>query len=317
MVKVQSVNSSVLCKIFSVLPGRYRRAYDNLKNEERQKVTEIRIRENRPCSFTLSEKTVIMTDNYGEIIKSTSREIEEIVLSLCGGSLYNFTEQIKCGYIPFYGTRVGVSGDGFYEGKEYKGFLRITSLNIRIPRFFLDTAREFSEFVFKEGIENTLGVLVISPPGLGKTTFLRSLAMNMSRLQDGKRAAKRVCLVDEREELYNKTYFESCVCDVISGVEKVQGIEMATRSMSPEIIVCDEIGNEQETKLLKHASNCGCYIAASVHGRSLEDVMRKKHFRNLFRDGIFKTAYILNRENENVIGKTIFIKDDIENIYRC
>lgn len=312
MIKVQSVNTCVLSKIFSVLPLKYRIAYENLKSEERARLFEIRIREDKPCSFTVSGKTVVMTDTFGKIIKSTQQEIEEIVLSLCGGSLYNFTQQIKCGYIPFYGTRVGVSGDGYYEGDEYRGLLKITSLNIRIPRFFLDTAREFSEFVFLEGIENTLGVLVISPPGCGKTTFLRSLAMNISKIQNGKRAPKRVCLIDEREELYNKTYFESCVCDVISGVSKIQGIEMTTRSMSPEIIVCDEIGNEQEAKLLRNASNCGCYIAASVHGTCLEDVLCKKHFRNLIRDGVFKTAHVLNFENESVIGKTVFLKDIIK-----
>lgn len=317
MVKVQSVKSSILYKIFSVLPEKYRIAYENLKYDEKLKVTEIRIREGRPCSFTVAENTVVMTDNSGEILKSTQQEIDRIVMSLCEGSLYNFTEQIKCGYIPFCGTRIGVSGDGFYDGKEYKGFLKITSLNIRVPRFFLDTAREFSEYVFKEGVENTLGTLVISPPGCGKTTFLRSFAMNMSRLQQKKGIPKRVCLIDEREELYNKAYFETCVCDVISGVAKIHGIEMATRSMSPEIIVCDEIGNEQETKLLKYAANCGCYIIASAHGRSLEEIMQKKHFGNLFRDGIFKTAYILNREKENITGRTVLLKDYAVNKQGC
>ena len=129
---------------------------------------------------------------------------------------------------------------------------------------------------------------------MGKTTFLRALAAGLSDYSENG-FGKRVCIIDERGELYNRKKLLSGFCDVISGIPKLKAIEMVTRTMSPQVIVFDEIGNEGEAELLCSAYSGGIYIAASVHGNSLSDVSAKNGIRKAINSGVFKTAYLMKR----------------------
>ena len=80
------------------------------------------------------------------------------------------------------------------------------------------------------------------PPGVGKTTLLRSLA---GILASGERAV-RVSVIDTRGELgYSLGDANLCI-DMLSGYPKHIGISIAARTLSPQVIICDEIGSRAE-----------------------------------------------------------------------
>lgn len=157
IVSIKTVERSFCDKIFDVLPERYKTAYNRLCEYERLNVTEIRIRANMPCSFTSCGRNIPMTDyEKKEVIESSSAEIEDIVIKMCEGSLYAFSEHIKNGYIPFMGTRVGLTGIASFKDGEIKSFISFSSLSIRVPKFLKDAAGNLANYISFKGIENTL-----------------------------------------------------------------------------------------------------------------------------------------------------------------
>lgn len=289
-IKAITSEKAAVYNILSALPERYRNAYYGLSENERNGITEMRIRADMPCSFTTLGRNIVMRENGGgRILVSDKKEIEAIVYRLCEGSVYSFAEHMKRGYIPFGAVRVGISGTAFFTGSKMQGFNSVSSLNIRIPRY-INTAGDMLSYIEREGIENSLGVIAISPPNCGKTTFLRSLAKGLSDTKV--KNPMRVCLIDERDELYSPDFFRPCICDVLSGIPKAEAIELATRTLSPQLIICDEIGNEAEAELLLEAVRGGVYLAASFHGTGVSELLRKKHLKGLICSGAFKTARI-------------------------
>ncbi len=305
-IKFKTVLSPFTEKILRVLPQKYTAAYLRLGEYERLKLTEIRIRANQPCSFTVENRNVPMIYNGGIII-SECDEIEMILEKICEGSVYSFADTIKNGYVPYYGTRIGVCGVGNCVDEEYVGQKSITSISIRIPGFIPNVADEFLNVALRKGIENSMGVLCVSPPNCGKTTFLRALAQGLSDIYSD--FAMRVCIIDEREEIYNRKLFENCICDVIAGMPKFLSAQNAVRTMSPQILIFDEIGDEEEAKMLCSAYSGGIYVAASVHGNGINDVMSKKYIRLAVENGVFSTLYFLSRNCGKIQGRIVDIKN--------
>ena len=134
-------------------------------------------------------------------------------------------------------------------------------------------------------------MLVLSPPGIGKTTFLRDFAASMA----GKHR-RRVVLIDTRGELYMKELFAGTLCDVLTGYPKAKGIEIATRTLSPELIVCDELGDADEARALLSAQNTGVPIAASAHAADVAALLRRPNLRLLHDSAVFELYVTLSRE---------------------
>ena len=83
----------------------------------------------------------------------------------------------------------------------------------------------------------------------GKTTFLRSAAYLLST----GREALRVGVADERDELITPE-MSACIIDRVSGCPKALAVEILTRTMSPQVIICDEIGAGGAEELLAAAN---------------------------------------------------------------
>lgn len=291
-------------KILSILPEKYTFAYGRLTENEKSCLSEIRIRAGHPCSFTALSENIVMYDENGIMIRSDSAEIALIMQKACDGSLYSRSQEIKNGYISFCGTRIGLCGSGINVEDEYVGQRSITSLSIRIPVYAPEAADIVLGYIRKNGFSDSMGILAVSPPNFGKTTFLRSLANGLSDTGT-KGFSKRVCIIDERGELYCGKCMSSCLLDVISGVPKIKALEMAIRTMSPEIVIFDEIGNERDTELLCSAFSGGVHIAASVHGNSISDIMYNKGIRTAFSKGVFRTVYLMKENAAKCPGEII------------
>lgn len=247
-------------------------------------INEIRLRTLRPASVTCGEKNIMLG------IKTTAAELSECVTELCHGSVYAYSDTIKAGYIqPGEGIRVGVCGTLAADGRAVR---EITSINIRIPHIIRGVCEQLMGICC--GAERVKSTLIYSPPGVGKTTALREIA---SRL--GGPLSRRVALIDTRGELYIPEMFSETMCDVLTGYSRAAGIEIATRTLSPEVIICDELGDSEEAAQILGCAGAGVPIIASAHASSLYELLARPNIRMLHNNRIFEGYAGLSREYVN------------------
>lgn len=247
-------------------------------------ISEIRLRVCGEASVTALGENIPL----GERVSVT--EIAECVASLCRGSVYAHMETIRNGYICTRdGIRVGVCGTLAADGRAVS---EITSVNIRIAHII----RGVCEYLLKLCYEppSIKSLLIYSPPGIGKTTVLRELAVRL-----GGELSRRVAVIDTRGELYIEKMFSGTMCDILSGYPRAHGIGIATRTLSPEVIICDELGDAEEAKQLLTAQNTGVPIIASAHASNLTGLLSRPNIRMLHDAGIFSGYVGLSRERVN------------------
>lgn len=273
---------SMLC----YLPPRISRALCSLPEELCAQANEIRLRLDSPASLTVGTKNILFDENgrvcnISSALCASESELFDCVSLLTENSLYRFDETVGRGFIPLGNKgRAGVCGEARISGGRMTGFSKITSVDLRVGRFIPSLASPLIENFRENGLR---GVLVCSPPALGKTTFLKSAAY---LLASGKGIPpKRVGVADERGELAQLGSVRGLI-DIISGVPKCEGISLLTRTMAPEIIVCDEISPD-ETEPLLEAQNTGVCLIASAHCADPSALMRRGRMKQLLEAGLF------------------------------
>ena len=238
-------------------------------------INEIRIRANRHLSLTCRGKNIMLSYFVSE------NDISECVMMLCKNSLSSYMDAIKEGYIPFDNSvRVGVCGNAVCEGNRIVNVNGIKSLNIRIPAAVYGVGRSLYNRLYERGFNDS--VVIFSPPGVGKTTLLRDISILLSRGSP----PKRVALIDSRYELCDSRVMREENIDVYSGYPKAKGIELATRTMSPEYIICDEIGYEEADSILS-VQNGGVPLIVGAHASSLERLVNSGAFAHLHKARVF------------------------------
>ncbi|MBE6538212.1 MAG: AAA family ATPase [Ruminococcaceae bacterium] len=269
--------------LLRALPSAVILDFEQVCEKTHLRAEEIRLRADRLTDFSFSGTSIL-----GES-KVSGEEIKEIFYRLCGGSVYAHADTVRKGYIRGAGgVRIGVCGRASQTGEIYD----ISSLNIRLPGSFLPNVNELSD-LFLEPIG---GMLVLSPPGVGKTTVLRALAREISG-----RCGKRVAVVDTRSELSLGLDGDDLRIDILDGYPRGEGIEIAVRTLNPDVIICDEIGSTEEAKALLSAQNCGVSVIASAHGESAEGIVKRSGISELHSAGIFKNYVILQRARESTV----------------
>ena len=284
------MNDYVFENTIDILGENIRRVISFLPYETKKQIEEIRIRKNLPLSVTLKSK-IYYVDKNGGVNKDfntayivSDEEIEKCYESICQGSVYAHTEEIKNGFITLEnGCRVGVCGK-FSES----GFLdEVTSINIRIARAVLGSANSIIE-QYKGG-----GLLIASPPLYGKTTVLRDFIRQVSK-------NLRVCVIDSRGEILAGGDL-GINCDVLRISEKAKGIEIALRTMNPDIIAFDEIGTTEELKAIEQSFHSGVDIVTTAHIGSFDELKKRKVTAEILKSGVIKNIAILpNRKGDYI-----------------
>ena len=187
---------------------------------------------------------------------------------------------------------MGVCGQMYTKNGLCERLWQISGFNIRIARQIKGCADKIIREVYSCG--NAGGLLVLSIPGTGKTTLLRD---TVRQLSDGGLSA---AIADERGEIAAcymgaPTLDVGERTDVMDMCPKAEGIRKLVRSMSPRLIVTDEIGTKEEADALLDAKNCGTVAIASAHASSVEDALRREHIRTLIEGGCFTHAAIITR----------------------
>lgn len=281
-------------------------------------VTEIRLRVNKPikiCTgknhmFLLKDGNLSDEATNDKCFIANQRHIVDTYQKICGYSVYSHQKELSGGYITIKGGhRCGLCGTAITDTKGICGMRDITSINIRVSREFKDSSLE----IFNRLTPFESGLLIIGPPASGKTTVLRDLARRISINN------KNVSIIDERGEIagaWNGIMINDIgECDVLNGYSKSKGIMNAIRSMSPDVIICDEIGSVDECSAIEEAINSGVTIIASVHCDSIEGLYQKPQGKRLIATGAFKHIVLLKGKDSPGKLKDIFlIKGDRINV---
>lgn len=250
-------------------------------------INEIRLREGQPLCVTSDGK------NLKSGRRVTKEDIDYTVRHLCSNSIYSHADTIREGFITSKsGIRAGICGKAVTDGGRITAITDISSLCIRLPRR-VPGAADIAYSLLKAH-RFSMGILVYSRPGVGKTTVLRELACLLASGND----AMRLAVIDTRCELA-AGLDELTMADVLTSYPRAKGIEIAVRTMSPQYMICDEIGNREEAAAILEASHCGVSFAASAHGGSFDEVMKSSYLRELWENGIFGICLGLRGRDEN------------------
>ena len=241
---------------------------------------EIRLRTERQSSLTTERGNVFLRTIIGRA------EMDDLVRAMCGGSLYAHRESIAAGYLTLAGgIRVGICGRASVERGEIIGIYDVTSLNIRLPGRYPRLGAPICRLL--ESLGAGEGILIYGPPGEGKTTLLRSVA---ARMASGA-APWRVAVIDTRGELGDALGGPELSVDLMTGYPRGVAMEIAVRTMNPQLILCDEIGGGEEIDEMLFAQNCGVPFVATAHADHVERLLRREGIARLHRARVFG-AYV-------------------------
>ena len=292
---------SGLKEITRQLPNGILAAINKLSDDTIDSIMEIRLRSGCPLSVNIGGMNMFVSDKDVSLLPTrnayivSEQEIEEAYLKICNYSVHTHSDEIKQGFITLKGGhRAGICGTAVYEAGEISAFRDITSINIRASRSFFGCATPLLKWALKGNL------LISGPTASGKTTKLRDLARLLSEQY------KRVVIIDSRFELCNGRRAENLgpCCDVLSGVKKSDGLDIAVRTLNPEYIILDELGSISETKGIISAMFCGVKVIASIHAGSLQELKSRPQAKLLIKSGAVDYIAQLNGINEpvNVYG---------------
>lgn len=221
-------------------------------------IYEIRLRVGRPIALETVRGRFLI-----ERIVSCE-EIAECIKSFCNYSLHSFEKELKEGYITLKGGhRAGFCGSAITKNGKFEGVKDISSINIRVAREIKDSGDFLRTVVFEE---NFKGLLICGRPMSGKTTVLRDLCRIIGDRH-------KLAVIDSRGEIaavYGGVPQNDVgmFTDVLNGYEKAEGIEIATKTLSPEYIACDEVTGCSDC--IKLCLNSGVKMIFTLHCGSMK-----------------------------------------------
>ena len=274
--------------------------FSALEDDSLDGFSELRLRAGYPVFALKKGKKVYLKERGTTLDKSkailcSENDLTETILNITEKSLYAFNDRLKQGFLTTKdGVRVGVCGECVSDNGNILTIKKFTSLNVRIPHEIKDCSAYIFNKILSKNIYNTL---IISPPAKGKTTILKDLARKINDFTD-----KSILIIDERGE------FSSIVgenIDTIRCSDKVYALNLGVRSMSPQVVITDELQTENDWKCVEFAATDGVKIIASCHGKSIEDVKNKPFFNGK----VFERYVVLDAVKSAGTVKEIFDMD--------
>ncbi len=277
---------------------------------------EIRLRTDRPVILQLGHRECFLrrdggfTERRGEALCVSAAQIEAILKHICQYSVYAFEEELRQGFLTVPGGhRVGVAGQVVLDQDgRIRTLKHISCLNIRIAHEVRGAADKALPFLYQDG--RFLSGMIVSPPGCGKTTMLRDIVRQVS---DGNAygAGRCVGVVDERSEIagcylgvaQNDVGIRT---DVLDGCPKAAGMMMLIRSMAPQVVAVDEIGDREDVHALLQVLRCGSSLIVTAHGGSIEEIREKAHMRELLAQREFRRFILLGKKRGKCVIEGIY-----------
>lgn len=264
----------------------------NILNEIRGmgEINEIRIKRDCRAVVFCNDETILLNARVDSV------SFDLMTDKLLDHSYHSKLHEILMGYISLGdGYRCGIAGQAVTDKGKLTNLSEIDSVSIRVPHLIRGVCEPLITYLKRNDYNK--GILIYSQPGAGKTTLIRDLAI---RLSDNP-IYKRVALIDSRREVYLPCMQRYSLLDAYLGYPKIVGIECAIRSMSPQFIICDEIGNSEETKAILENMSAGVPIIATAHGNNLNELIKRKNICLLYEAGVFGAFFgIVRRRKGNM-----------------
>lgn len=254
---------------------------------------ELRIRADKPLRANLSGEFVYLGErgtvsDARSALVPTLKEVEDALFAASGYSVYSVENQIRHGFVTGKaGERIGIAGSFVYQGENVLSVHSVTSLCVRVPHGVTGCAEEIYASCFRDGI---CSVLLMSPPGQGKTTLLRDLSRLVCE-----RTSLNVLVSDERGELSAGDL--GATSDVVRFADKNTAFTEGIRAMRPDVIVTDEL-LESDYAAVKRAIESGIFVFASAHLTSYENVPHKIFSRYVLLNGLGSVGEILGENGD-------------------
>lgn len=274
--------------IAKYMPNEALGEFYSLPNTVKSRANEIRLRVGKPA--------IIMTRDDYHIVGNgrnwSQKDITDVFEKLCDYSVYSHQTELSQGFITLPGGhRAGICGTAAFDKSGNRTIKYISSINIRIASEYIGCGSEMVKELFSEKI---YGALIAGPPCCGKTTVLRDIALSLSSND----RMKKVVIIDERGEIAaiyrgipQNTLGLSC--DVLNGYPKGEGILIALRTLSPDVIICDEIGSKEDAAAICEGVNAGVSIIATIHACNVDELYRRNSCKCLLNTGAFKKIAFL------------------------
>ena len=279
--------------ILEKLPGSIRKELETLPKEIINEIEEIRLR----CS----QNPIVLYKTKEKILSSiTSKEdLQNTLNALIKYSYYAFEEDLAKGFVTIKGGhRIGICGKAVVTDNVPTLIKEISSMNIRFAKEIKGIANILIPIIIKDN--EPVNTLIVSPPGCGKTTLLRDIARVLSI------RGIKVAICDERSEIAGMcdsmpSFDLGPRTDIIDGCNKRYGISMLIRTMSPQVIITDEIGDRYDVEAINQCTNAGVKIITSIHGSNKEDILKSK-INQLISENTFENIiYLSSKEGAGTI----------------
>ena len=253
-------------------------------------VEELRLRAGQPPAAKTAEGEQPL-----DLRPVTAQDLRETLSRAARYSVHSYAESLKNGFVTLGGGhRLGVCGTVAEENGQVVGVRGLASLNLRIARQFTGLAAQIAPWI---GDGTPQSVLLLSPPGLGKTTLLREWV----RLVSDK--GYTVAVADERSEIAaladGVPQFDVGRCtDVMEGCDKKQAALMLLKTMSPALLAFDEITAPADVEAVSLCAHCGTAVVASAHAANVDDLRQRPLYRALLELGVFGRAVVITRKGQ-------------------
>lgn len=305
-----NVDKSKETEIYPYLPENIRSLLAFLPSRNRNDLNELRFTVDSPLIADVNgEKYYVGKNGFDLDFKNsyitTKNDLTIIMELITRSSVYAYNRHINDGFVTLDGAnRVGICGNCAVNNGVIVSVKEINSIIFRISHEKNGVSSIiFNDIYSKGAINNTL---IISPPGCGKTTYLRDIALSLNDLKKCGRIIS-CALIDERYELACAKNAKPCFNIgqnnfVISGYAKSLAIPMVVRSMAPDCIITDELCSKEDFEAILFASRSGCGVIASVHG--FDEFNNEMKFNNISK--IFKKCIVLSkRKGPGTIEKIV------------
>jgi len=312
----------MLERVAHLLPSELSELLARLPASALAELEEIRIRDNRPLEVWTGGGSAFVTadgvlqSSPDGAFKPSPDMCRRLLERMTNHSVYAMEEELRRGYITVEGGhRIGLAGRTVLEEGKVRSIRDIGGFNVRIARDAAGVSAGTLPMLIDRSRQSVASTLVVGAPRQGKTTFIRDLARAVSYGRWRSPYAegwpgRKVGIVDERSEIAAcvrgvPTFDVGPRTDVMDACPKAEGMMMMIRSMSPEVLVVDEIGRDEDVEAIREAVRAGVAVIATAHAGGWQEAAVRPAIRKLLQDNAFARGVVLRRSQSGLAVRVI------------